>query len=376
MNPFGPLAAESAEDKEKKNDEKARVEFVTSIFVSVTTIDELEEAVTKSCLDIQQFEKPWKNCKGEKVDAMIDEIYRFFAEHEDALFMAHLRERIMGFDTVDLKPMLDRTIKRLEERDLSGFATLFLIGTIVAQRPDLVTPKLLGESHEPIAKVAPFVCWIVSRAISSSSIEHLDPLLSHNLLEFFLPRMMSGDEADAVSLRAAPLIDDAFKGQKVYRVCSEHYVKLLKLAHKKKTGRDQQVAEVLRALVKKLVVTDMKDLARQMMQEFPDAPDFACRMFVAEATKENGTNVSFVDGWVEAHGSHKKVSMMYLGKVLRDLPEAVVNKFPMRDLREGGDLATLAAMKVELTNASFRFTFLIFLLIVAWQIHKHYYFGK
>lgn len=376
-NPFGLLAAESAADKEKEYDEKTRLEAAISVLKDVTTIEDLEASLAKMCPDLQKFNDGWKTCKDDKIDSMIDEIYHFFAERQDSTFMSKVREKIMGFDTLDLKPMLERTICLLNERNLTGFSSLFFIGTIVSQRPDLVTSKLLSEQPCPLSRVAPFLCWLVSRAASSSSIEHLDPLLSHNLLEFFLPKMMSRDDSDTVvSLRAAKLIDNAFKGQKVYRICSEHYVKLLKLAHRRKKGLDAQVAEILLPLVQKLVVTDMKDLARQMMLEFPEAPGFACRMFVEEATKENGTNVSFVDGWVEAHASHKKVSMVYLGKILKDLPEAVVNKFPMQDLKEGGDLATLAAMKVELTNASFRFTFLIVLLIVAWQICNHYHFWK
>jgi hypothetical protein len=58
----------------------------------------------------------------------------------------------------------------------------------------------------------------------------------------------------------------------------------------------------------KLTVVDMKDLAPQLMKVFQDAPKFACDIFRAEATKENGRNASFVDGWLEAHAKCKDIS--------------------------------------------------------------------
>jgi hypothetical protein len=72
------------------------------------------------------------------------------------------------------------------------------------------------------------VCWVVGQALSSSSIGHLDPLLSHQLHDFFLPEMLSPDQGfDALAVCASHLIRKAFDKQKIYCISAAHYAKLL-----------------------------------------------------------------------------------------------------------------------------------------------------
>ncbi|OHT09765.1 hypothetical protein TRFO_21188 [Tritrichomonas foetus] len=288
-----------------------------------------------------------------------------FEDKEDLLFLKRINDIIAAFDTFDLRPLLDQIIESLNQPEPTGHGGLFLLGIIVARRPDLITPKLLSFSHTNMTKVAPIICWIIGHATSSLTIQHLDPLLSHQLLEIFLPELLNREKSsNAVSVCAAHLIATAFAQQNVMRASAAHYVRILNLTKITKSTRDKRVSSIFKRLIDKLTVVDMKDLAHQMFDIFPDAPKFACELFIQEATKKNGGNASFVDGWIEAHSNHKKASMKYLTEVLGSLPEYVVNKFPMEDLIKGGDLAKLAAMKVQLTNSSFKFIFILVIVAI------------
>lgn len=292
-----------------------------------------------------------------------------FEDKEDPDLIIDIKSKVSEFDTIELGPLLESINETLLLPDPKGHGGLFLTGIIVSQRPDLITPKFLSFPHETMIKVAPIICWIVGHAVSSPTIAHLDPLLSHQLLEIFLPELMNKDKSsNAVAICAAHLIANSFRQQNIYRASSSHFTKLLTLTHSKiNSKRDRHIMEVFKSIVPKIDVIDMKDFAPQLMKMFPDAPKFACDLFIFNATKENGGNASFVDGWIEAHSKYKKASMTYLTHVLGNLPESVVNKFPMEDLKEGDDLARMAAMKVQLTNSSFRF---IFILVLLWIIHS------
>lgn len=292
-----------------------------------------------------------------------------FEDKKDQDLIIDIKAQISKFDTIELSPILESINETLLQPEPKGYGGLFLIGIIVSQRPDLITPKLLSFPHETMIKVAPIVCWIVGHAVSSPTIAHLDPLLSHQLLEIFLPELMNKDKSsNAVAICAAHLIANSFRQQNIYRASSSHFTKLLTLTHSRINSKcDRHIMEVFKSIVPKIDVIDMKDFAPQLMKMFPDAPKFACDLFIFNATRENGGNASFVDGWIEAHSRYKKASMTYLTHVLGNLPESVVNKFPMADLIKGDDLARMAAMKVQLTNSSFRF---IFILVLLWIIHS------
>lgn len=292
-----------------------------------------------------------------------------FEDKEDPEIIIDIKMKISEFDTIELAPLLESICKTLFQPEPKGHGGLFLIGIVVSQRPDLITPKFLSFPHETMIKIAPVVCWIVGHAVSSPTIAHLDPLLSQQLLEIFLPELTNKDKSsNAVAVCAAHLIANAFRQQNIYRASASHFAKLLTLTHSKiNSNRDHHIMEVFKNIVPKIDVIDMKDFAPQMMKMFPEAPKFACDLFIYNSTIENGGNASFVDGWIEAHSTYKKASMTYLSYVLGSLPESVVNKFPMEDLIQGDDLSKMAAMKVQLTNSSFRF---IFILVLIWILHS------
>lgn len=375
-NPFHSLSnnsilVESAKDEQKTNDQTQSFLYLIEN-QHCSSLIELAE-VTEQILDIKpeekdgfrkDFDKYQKQSKKD-YDECLKKRLGCFEEKEDPDLIACIRAKLGEFDTMNLRPLLESINETLFQPEPHGYGGLFLLGLIVSHRPDLITPKLFSFPHEVMLKVAPSICWMIGHATTSQRIAHLDPLLSHQLLEIFLPELSNPKkESTALAICAAHLIYDAFEHQKVFRAIAYHYVKLLQLIHpNSNTYRDKQIADIFRTLVPKLDVVDKKDFAMQMFKQFPSAPDFACELFIKEATKENGGNASFVDGWIENHSSHKDASMNYLTKVLKNLPENVVNKFPMEDLIKGGDLAKLTAMKVQLTNSSFRF---IFIICVIW----------
>jgi hypothetical protein len=54
--------------------------------------------------------------------------------------------------------------------------------------------------------------------------------------------------------------------------------------------------------------------------------------------------------------------MAYLSELVDQLPESVVTKFPMKDVKRCGYPGRLAARKLRLTNSSFRFIFVFAVL--------------
>lgn len=368
VNPFAPLGHETKgiDDNPETHEEKDKlVERICS--QTFSSISELAEAISEDFEMGAEMTDTYKtgftNWSSKEYSENFYRRCECFKEKEHSEFMAVLRERLDVFHTIELRPLIDRAITDLAKNEKTGYGILWLIGVVVSTRPDLLTSDLLCYTPDPLVDTV--ISWIASKATESSSISHLDPLLSHQLLQLFLPEMLNSDqERDAMAVSSAHLVVNAFNNQKIYRVSAEHYAKLLKLVNNtKKTKREKLVIDIINPIMKKLTVVDMKDFARQMMEVFPQAPPFACALF-RRNTRDKKGNACFVDGWIEAHSSHKKVSMLYLQRVFAKLPETVVNKFPMEDLKEGGDLASLAAMKLELTNSSFRLLFMVLCALV------------
>jgi hypothetical protein len=122
------------------------------------------------------------------------------------------------------------------------------------------------------------------------------------------------------------------------------------------------IRAVFEPIVNRCTVVDMKEFARQMMEAFPQPAEIAKQKFVESAAKGRGENASFVDGWLETHKQNHEVSMGYLSELVDQLPESVITKFPMEDVKRCGYLGRLAARKLRLTNSSFRFIFVFAVL--------------
>jgi hypothetical protein len=93
---------------------------------------------------------------------------------------------------------------------------------------------------------------------------------------------------------------------------------------------------VCEPIANRCTVVDMKDFARQMMEGFPQPAEVAKHKFLESAAMRRGENTSFVDGWPETHKQHQNVSMGYLSELVDQLPESVVTKFPMEDIKRCG----------------------------------------
>ena len=384
-NPFQVLGSDSTDKSEEEGEKSEMIIDPSSELLSsfkekilekqISSLIELAEVID-DVISIpperkQDYKKDFEkyDCAIEKYEEALVKRLNCFDDINESDFIAKIKEQLDNFDTIDLRPLIDFVIDSLNKNEPTGHGGLFLIGIIVNTRPDLITPKLLNLQDKNIAQVGPIVCWIVGQATLSLAIAHLDPLLSHQLIEIFLPQLMSIDKINnEISVCASHLIVRAFNGQNIMRASAAHYAKLLFLTKHTKTKRDKLVGRVFESKINEITVVDMKNLPSQIMEMFPNAPKFACEKFEFEATKKNGGNASFVDGWIEAHSKYKNVSMLYLTKVLSSLPEYVVNKFPMEDLIKGGDFAKLAAMKVQLTNSSFKFIFLCVIIGILYHM--------
>lgn len=338
-----------------------------SITALVDLID-VVEAVLGSCDDpVAAFALKCRSGASQppdRFDALLQQQLSFFRESDDSALLEAMYSAASHFDPIDIQPLIARAFGGTADR--SG--AVWLLTAIVQHRPDLLVPGLFAGAVRGDCGAA--VCWICGAALLSPRIAHLDPLVSHQLLELFLPVLLSRDDSDgAVAVTAAHLIADAFRRQGIFRTTAAHYMKLQRVVLRSKTHIDKHVAYVIQPIFKKLTVVDVKDLAQQLFINFTDAPQFACDLIVRESSKKKETNASFLDGWVEVHPRYKETSMKYLAKVFSKIPEYAINKFPMEDLKNGGDLAALAALKIELTNASFRCIFLLFLVGVYCFLH-------
>jgi hypothetical protein len=129
-------------------------------------------------------------------------------------------------------------------------------------------------------------------------------------------------------------------------------------------------------MMAQLTVVNMKEFAREMMDVFPKPSDVSCAQFAAHAQKAHGESASFVDGWLDAHKDLQThvVSMLYLSALIGALPEDVITKFPIGDLRKCGGTGKLAARRMKLTNSSFRFMFLVSLIVLMYHLNLKYRF--
>ena len=296
-------------------------------------------------------------------DTFMDQRSKCYKEFEDVEFVKEISNAVIVFEPLEIRPLIDKFINSLSNGKTACFGTLFLIGLIVSQRPDLITPEAFSFTHEKFLEVSPILSWIIYKSLQSDKITHLDPLISHQLLEIFLGTMVSKEkESDPAAICSAHLIRMAFEKQKIMRVSSKHFAHLIEISNRQSTPRDCHVAHVLLPLIEKLSTIDKKALAMQLMEVFPDAPECATDVFIKEISKKG--NVTFVDGWVEAHSTHQQESIRYLNAVAGKIPEKIVCKFPKKDLRQGSNRIKLAVVQVELTNTSFRFCFIVFVALI------------
>jgi len=306
----------------------------------------------------------------------IADYHRFYQERLDCLknifdvsFKELLLKIVATFEPLDIKPLLQRIIECDIHHSSDWVGTLLLIGTIIDHRPDLLTPELLRFPRNEFNRISPIITWVAGQALGSEKITHLDPLLSHNLLEVFLGEMLSDDsDSSAVAVCATHLIVDCFKLQDVDLISASHFARLLYISKKELSNRDQHISQLLNTIISDLSVSDKKDLAAQLMEVFFDAPDFICKIFIDEITRKK--NATFIDGWVECVTTHVNESMRYLDAISADIPKRIVCKFPKDVLNKGGNRIRLVSIEVELTNSSFRFCFIIFLIFLLFRFRR------
>ena len=324
-----------------------------------------EEQVTKFKYHFYDFEKYNES----EYENFMNIRSKCFEEYEDLDTINNITNAIATFEPLEIKPLIEKCILNLSKEKPTNHSLLFLIGIIVSQRPDLITPENFEFSHEEFIKYSPILCWIFYKSLESDKIAHLDPLLSHQLIEIFLDELLSKDkECDATAICAAHLIKEAFERPKIFRISSNHFAKILKISVRMDTPRDAHVSHVLLPLITKLSAIDKKALAANLMEEFPDAPDYATDTFLHEITKKG--NVTFIDGWVEAHSLHKEASLNYLNATAGKISDRIICKFPKEDLKNGSNRIKLAAVQVELMNTSFRFCFIVILLLIILFIYN------
>ena len=354
----------------KKFEKKLEEKTIESIIDLVEIIND----ILCSQFDfISNFDKVYKeivNLSVEKYENQLQKLFNYFRESDDYELLDAIYKVVSKFDPINIQPLIFNVFQAIKDKNERRIGIVWLIISIIQNRPDLLVPELFTVTHSQINDFGSVICWVAGEALFSQSISHLDPLMSHQLLELFLPEMLNKDETSiAISICAAHLISNAFKRQGIYRTTAAHYMKLQKLLLRTKTHRDKHVSSVIYPIFKKLTVVDVKDLAQQLFINFPEAPSFGCDLILRESSKKKETSASFLDGWIEAHPKYKTISMKYLSNVFSGLPEYAISKFPMEDLKNCGDLASLAALKLELTNASFRCIFILFLVGIYYFLH-------
>ena len=354
------------EDENEKNKTKFTNLSELSNYVDSLIKNEDDEEFSNFKYDFDNFDKydelEYENLMKKRANC--------FEEYDDFDAKKSILEAIATFEPLEIKPLIENCISNLsEEKQQPNYSLLFLIGIIVSQRPDLITPENFEFSHDDFIKFSPIFCWIFNKSLESDKISHLDPLLSHQLIEIFLDILLSKEkECDATAICASHLIKEAFERPKIFRISSYHFAKILKVAVRMDTPRDAHVSHVLLPLIPMLSAIDKKALAANLMEEFPDAPDYATDTFLHEITKKG--NVTFIDGWVEAHSSHKEASLNYLNATAGKISDRIICKFPKEDLKKGSNRIKLAAVKVELMNTSFRFCFIAILLLIILLINN------
>ncbi|KAH0792031.1 hypothetical protein GPJ56_004040 [Histomonas meleagridis] len=348
---------------------------ISSITELAEIINEVVKETDQNILpDFKKFFEEKNKLSTEKYESELQKQLNFIQDKVDSEFVSSIQRVVSTFDPIDIQPLTSKLIESSTDDNLFSTGPLLLASIIIKNRPDLLIPELFTFTHSQISQVGPIICFLSGEATLSNSISHLDPLMSHQLLELFLPELLNFDVTSTnVSICSSHLIANAFNRQKIYRTTAAHYVRLQELLLRIKTHRDKHVASVLFPIVKKLTVVDVKDLASQIFEIFPNAPPFACGIIIRESSKRRETSASFLDGWVEVHSKHKEASMRYLTSVFSCLPDDFINKFPLEDLKKGGDLAYLSAMKLELSNSSFRCIFLLFLVALIYVINKRYH---
>ncbi|EAY18177.1 hypothetical protein TVAG_122430 [Trichomonas vaginalis G3] len=294
--------------------------------------------------------------------------FKYFKDNDVVHAISDL---ISTIEPLEITPLIENCINN-EKHDQTYIATLFLLCMIVKLRPDLITPKTFNIENEKFLESMPLITWIISCSLQSDKIAHLDPLVSHQIIDIFLNNSILSKDSkyDDVAICAAHLIAQSYYKQNVYRITSSHFAQLTEISLRQTTPRDCYVANVLLTTMRSLSVSDKKLLAAQLLEVFPDTHLSVIDIFKYEATRK--TSATFVDGWVEAHATHREASMKYLCAVAGQVPERIICKFPKKDLRNGSNIVRLALVNVELKNTSTRVcTICFFLLIIYWFYKKH-----
>ena len=327
------------------------------------------------------------NLSSEEYSNIMTERLHCFNDQEENSLVTRINGALDTLDSIEshsIKLLLEKTIENLSHsaNNNIGQAGLFLLGLLFVHRPDLITPENISFDFSKRKQYAPIVAWLIQKAIYSGNISHLDPLLSTQLLDIFIDHASD----PAIALCSAHLLSQAFKNQDVWRVSSQHYCKLLAVAKSTSYQIDsekflkiesiqnveRQIKEIINEILPKLVVSDKKDLANQLMSTFPDAPDFSCELFIKECAIPG--NATFLDGWAETHLNPEKrsISKKYLAKIAPNIEEAHLHQFPVKDLLDSGEITELIVKKWELGNSSFRLIFLIGLIIIIYLLHNRY----
>ena len=267
----------------------------------------------------------------------------------------------------DISDLIDYCLNKNQKNNFI-FGTYFLISTLIKERPDLINSNLFKFSI-PIEKYS-ILIWILSQALHSNKILHLEPLLSNQYLEIFLPILLISENInDLILIFLIFLIYKSFINQKVFSIKSEHFVQLLHISKRISTSKDNYISNIINLFIKEIQILDYKNLPKYLMEFFPDAPEFVSNIFIKEININK--NVTFIDGWIESHYNHKRISMIYIECISNKIPKRIVCKFPLNDLKFGDNRIKLILLEVELTNSSFRFLFLILLILII--IYKFMY---
>lgn len=341
------------------------------------TLNDIINALSKTTIETNGFLNltnrfpPIKDYEEENYKIFLNDRLTCFKYFKDTDIVDTISDIISTIEPLEITPLIEKCINE-KKFSTTYCTTLFLLGIIVKLRPDLITPKTFEFTTDIFLESMPIITWIIGCALQSDKIAHLDPLVSHQIIEIFLANKILSKESkcDEAAICAAHLIHQSFYKQNVYRITSSHFAQLTEISLRQNTPRDCYVANVLLQTIRSLSVSDKKLLAAQLLEVFPDAPISVIEIFIYEATRK--TSATFVDGWVEAHATYGKESMKYLNAVAGQVPESIICKFPKKDLRKGSNRVRLALVNRELKNTSTRVcTMCVLLLIIYWFYRRH-----